>query len=100
MLCGLCTPTVGLPPLPPQLDSSVPTPASSCCEVPAAGCPLVRGSDGRPQVKGCVLRVRRSRRAPAQVQDESFICFYLVFQAWIVGVAAGGRGSQEGTPES
>lgn len=47
--------------------------------------PLSGESDGRPQVKGSVLRVRRSSRAPGQDQDESFICFYLVFQAWIWG---------------
>ena len=45
-----------------------------------------------------MLRIRRSNRAPRQDRDESFICFYLVFQAWFVGVPADGQESQEGTP--
>ena len=100
-LWGLCTPTVGslLSLSPAGLQCPHPSTPPALMLLPVA-VPLSRESDNKPQVKGWVLRIRRSNRAQRQDQDESFICLYLVFQAWFVGVAAGGQESQEGTTES
>ena len=81
----------------PSVSPSLPPPAVMALPFPVS---LSGESDDRPQEKGWVLRIRRSNRAQRQDQDESFICFYLAFQAWIVGVLAGGQGNQEGTIET
>ena len=99
-LWGLCTPTVGslLSLSPAGLQCPHPSTPPALMLLPVL-VPLSRESEDRPQAKGWVLRMR-SNRAQRQDQDESFIWFYLAFQAWIVGVTAGGQGSQEGTTET